>query len=94
MNFEMTPRMQDLYDRAKTFIDNEIQPYEGDWWQWNQNPENLWKPWPKMEEIKARARGEGLWNLFLPHPYKDYADGPDEVHMDQLARKLIKRYSD
>src|SRR3712207_9224210 len=25
-----------------------------------------WRPAPLMEELKARARGEGLWNLFLP----------------------------
>jgi acyl-CoA dehydrogenase len=27
---------------------------------------------PVMEELKAKARGLGLWNLFLPHPEKGH----------------------
>jgi acyl-CoA dehydrogenase len=27
---------------------------------------NAWQPAPVMEELKAKARAQGLWNLFLP----------------------------
>jgi len=85
MNFEFTPKMQDLYDRAKTFIDNEIRLLEDDYWHWNHAPENLWKRWPKMEELKDKARGEGLWNLFLPHGYKEHAEGYSNLEYAPVA---------
>jgi acyl-CoA dehydrogenase len=34
---------------------------------------NRWQPPPLVEELKARARAEGLWNLFLPG--SDYGAG-------------------
>lgn len=85
MNFEFTPKMQDLYDRAKRFIDTEIRPLENDWWQWNHKPENLWKVWPEMEGLKDKARAEGLWNLFLPHAYGDYAQGFSNLEYAPVA---------
>ncbi|NKI15840.1 acyl-CoA dehydrogenase [Spongiibacter sp. KMU-166] len=85
MNFEFTPKMQDLYDRAKRFIETEIRPLENDWWQWNHKPENLWKVWPEMEGLKDKARAEGLWNLFLPHAYGDYAQGFSNLEYAPVA---------
>ncbi len=31
---------------------------------------NAWQPTRLVDELKVEAREEGLWNLFLPHPYK------------------------
>jgi acyl-CoA dehydrogenase len=71
MNFEPSPRSADLLDRAKHFIRRHIRPVERDYWAriHAQNHGGDWRQWripPLMEELKAKARAEGLWNLFLP----------------------------
>lgn len=69
MEFSHSPRAQELMQRVQAFMDEHIIPNEeqyhaqvneanGDWTQW-QVP-------PLMEEWKAKAKAEGLWNLFLP----------------------------
>ena len=85
MNFEPTPRAKDLFERARNFIENEIRPFEDDCRRWVSNPDNLWKRWPKIEELKDKARGEGLWNLFLPHAHGDYAQGWSNLEYAPVA---------
>jgi acyl-CoA dehydrogenase len=29
-----------------------------------------WRPVPLVEELKVIAKSQGLWNMFLPHPYE------------------------
>ncbi len=52
MDFEHTPRARALIERLTRFMDDHVYPAEG-------RPEQI-------EPLKARARAEGLWNLFLP----------------------------
>ncbi len=33
---------------------------------------NPWQTVPLIEELKRKAREVGLWNMFLPHPYKGH----------------------
>jgi len=71
MNFEPSDRSKDYRERVRRFIQKHIQPVEAQYWaqirgashggDWRQ-----WKIPPLMEELKARAKAEGLWNLFLP----------------------------
>ena len=34
------------------------------------NEGDIWQPSKKIEELKSRAKSEGLWNLFLPESSK------------------------
>jgi acyl-CoA dehydrogenase len=65
MEFEYSPRTQQLLARLNAFMAQHVYPNEqrflaevaeGDRWQ----------PTQLIEELKAKARAEGLWNLFLP----------------------------
>jgi acyl-CoA dehydrogenase len=73
MNFEPTSRSAELLERVERFMRREIEPVEpevlremlaldggGDW--------RSWKPHPVVETLKAKAKAEGLWNLFLSDP--------------------------
>ena len=62
---ELSPRVVDLLERVSKFMDENVYPNEekiaaeiaeGDRWQ----------PSQILEGIKAKAKSEGLWNLFLP----------------------------
>jgi acyl-CoA dehydrogenase len=65
MFFEFSDRARELQVRVKAFMDRYIYPNEVTF-IWQRNEGDRWEPLPLMEELKQKAREEGLWNLFLP----------------------------
>ena len=63
MDFSYTPKVEDLRQRVQAFLDTYIVPRIGDW---HREAEQGQQPVSFIEELKAGARSEGLWNLFLP----------------------------
>ncbi len=63
--FEPTPRTQELRERLAAFCDTHIYPNESLFHE--QVERERWQVAPIVEELKAKARAAGLWNLFLPH---------------------------
>src|SRR5690606_12509032 len=69
MDFSYSPKVVDLQERLKAFMDEHIYPAERvyhDEVDANRAAGNVWLPTKVMEELKAQARAAGLWNLFLP----------------------------
>lgn len=66
MDFALSPRAQEMTQRAKTFIERELRPVEEAYHHELQSLDDSWVVLPIVEELKAKAREEGLWNLFLP----------------------------
>jgi acyl-CoA dehydrogenase len=69
MNFDYTPKVQDLQARLLAFMDEHIYPNEGRFFAEiaaNRAKGNAWVPTALIEELKPKAREQGLWNLFLP----------------------------
>ena len=62
---EKTPRTLSLETRLLAFMEEHIYPGEARFYR---ESEDLgpWAVQPVVEELKARARAAGLWNLFLP----------------------------
>ncbi len=65
MIFDYTEKVQRLQEQVQAFMDQHIYPNEQAVLQEIQSL-GPWKVSPKLEELKAIARKEGLWNLFLP----------------------------
>ena len=65
MFFEFSDRAKELQARVKAFMDRYLYPNEGTFIQ-QRDAGDRWEPLPLMEELKQKARAEGLWNLFLP----------------------------
>ena len=65
MFFEFSKRSMDLQERLNDFMQEFIYPNEGEYHKQVREGER-WKVIPLIEELKEKARAEGLWNLFLP----------------------------
>ncbi|MGH8676047.1 MAG: acyl-CoA dehydrogenase family protein [Burkholderiales bacterium] len=66
MDFEYSPKVQELRKRLTAFMEEHIYPNDHKWWE-HVKGEKRWEPVPIIEELKPKARAAGLWNLFLPH---------------------------
>ncbi len=69
MDFSYSPKVVDLQQRLTAFMDEHIYPAEAVYHaevEANRRAGNAWQPTRVMEDLKAKARAAGLWNLFLP----------------------------
>ncbi|GAD59983.1 acyl-CoA dehydrogenase family protein [Brevundimonas sp. BAL450] len=64
MHFQHSDRALEWQDRLKRFMDARVLPAAADYWAEVRAEPNV-QP-PTMERLKAEAKAEGLWNLFLP----------------------------
>ena len=64
--FPISERARALDARLARFMDEHVLPAEAVFAEWSGDPARRWTIPPRLEELKARARAEGLWNLFLP----------------------------
>ena len=62
--FDLSPRVQDLKAKLQGFMDEHIYPNEAVFYE--QVKQNKWGHPAILEELKEKARAQGLWNLFLP----------------------------
>lgn len=65
MDFTLTDRQAHFRDRVRAFIAAEIRPRHPDYLAQSHTGER-WKVLPVIEEVKAIAKAQGLWNFFMP----------------------------
>ncbi|HEX8176214.1 MAG TPA: acyl-CoA dehydrogenase family protein [Pyrinomonadaceae bacterium] len=65
LGFIVSPRAREIYHRLRAFMREHVYPNEKLFHEQIEQGER-WQPIPLMEELKEKAREEGLWNLFLP----------------------------
>lgn len=85
MDFDHSPKVQDLVKRLEAFMEEHVYPTELEHHDWDKDPANLWKRWPGIDKLKDIARGEGLWNLFLPEEYGEISPGLTNLEYAPLA---------
>ncbi|HEX2060228.1 MAG TPA: acyl-CoA dehydrogenase family protein [Thermoanaerobaculia bacterium] len=71
MDFALSARSRETLERVRTFIAEHVEPIEEQHFRElrAKNHGADWRRWtvsPVVEELKAKARAEGLFNLFLP----------------------------
>ena len=66
MEFEHSTKVKELQARVSAFMEAHIYPNEKLFSQQLDEGDTRWQIPPIMEELKAKAKSEGLWNMFLP----------------------------
>lgn len=90
MDFEYSDKVKGLMQRVTSFMDEHVYPNEQ-----NMHKQMSLHPWstpPLMEELKAKAKAQGLWNLFLPLVYGRYSGGLSNLEYAPLAEIMGKIY--
>jgi acyl-CoA dehydrogenase len=74
MDFDFSPRQKEIAGKVAAFMEAHVYPaiptYEA-----QHREGDPWKVIPVLEELKAKAKAAGLWNMFMPpsagHPQVD-----------------------
>ncbi len=86
MQLDFSSRAEGLRERLLQFMDEHVMPAEQVWLQQVAESAAAGRPHchpPVIEELKAKARERGLWNLFLPD--EEYGAGLTNVEYAPLA---------
>lgn len=86
MDFEHSARARDLLERVDSFIEREVTPREEAYQRELLALEDPWVVLPAIEELKEKAKGEGLWNLFLPD--EEHGAGLTNAEYAPLAERM------
>ncbi|OWF44326.1 Acyl-CoA dehydrogenase family member 10 [Mizuhopecten yessoensis] len=85
-------RAKDIFYRVKRFIKEEINPHEAVLLQFSRSDKKL-EVNPLVEEFKAKAKAQGLWNLFMPvesDPDMKYGAGLTNLQFAFMAEEMGK----
>lgn len=101
MDFQPSDRAKKTAERVRAFIQEHIEPIEHAHWEGilGQRHGGDWTQWtipPHVEALKAKAKAEGLWNLFLPDPelgaglsVLEYAFSAEETGRSMMAPEIF-----
>ena len=71
MDFTYSEKVQALQKRLNEFMQAHVYPVEQDYRNALAGAANPWTTPPILEDLKQKARAEGLWNLFYPKAHSD-----------------------
>ncbi len=86
--FDYSDKTKDLLARLKAFMDEHIYPNEHRYHEEVAAGDDRWQPTAIVEEMKAKAKAAGLWNLFLPD--SDYGAGLSNLEYAPLCEEMGK----
>ena len=83
MNFDFSPKVEDLRAKVGRFMDDYVYPNERTFEDQLASGPDRWQIPPILEELKEKAKAAGLWNLFLPE--SDYGYGLTNLEYAPLS---------
>ncbi|MDQ7023979.1 MAG: acyl-CoA dehydrogenase family protein [Anaerolineae bacterium] len=88
MIFDYSEHTQHMINRVRRFMDEYIYPNEQLYEEQLRSTGELWYEPPILEELKAEAKKQNLWNLFLPE--SDGGAGLTNLEYAPLAEEMGK----
>jgi acyl-CoA dehydrogenase len=89
MDFEYSPKQKEWLKRVGNFFDEHIYPAETTYNSQMDEARKNGNPWivvPVVEDLKKKAKAQGLWNMFLPH--SDHGPGLTNLEYSPIAEML------
>jgi len=86
MDFTYSTKVAELLEQLRSFMDEHVYPNEA--LMHEQVELERWSTPPLMEELKALAKEQGLWNLFLPKAYGEFSPGLTNLEYAPLAEEM------
>jgi acyl-CoA dehydrogenase len=83
VDFTPSTKTQALADRLTAFMNEHVYKAEAAYHGHVESSSNRWTIPPVMEELKAKAKEQGLWNLWLPE--SDYGAGLSNLEYAPLC---------
>jgi acyl-CoA dehydrogenase len=65
MDFDLSPKQKEWLDRVQSFMTKHVRPAVPIYNEQDHSGER-WKVIPVLEDLKKKAKAEGLWNMFMP----------------------------
>ncbi|MGX7594741.1 acyl-CoA dehydrogenase [Planococcus plakortidis] len=80
---ELSPKAEQLRQELLKFMDDHVYPAEQTVKEYKETASDRWTIPPIIEELKQKAKAQGLWNLFLDHP--EYGGGLSNYEYSHLC---------
>ena len=88
---QLKPEAIELVEKVKNFIESEVRPKEHLFHEQINEGKDRWSSYPKViDELKDKARANGLWNLFLPE--SEFGAGLSNYEYAHLAEEMGKSH--
>jgi acyl-CoA dehydrogenase len=90
VGYEISERAELTRDRVEAFMEEHVLPREHEYDEFVTDQANQWKTPPFVRELKAKAREQGLWNLFLPKEYEPWSPGFSNLEIAPIMEAMSK----
>jgi len=88
MDFEYSDKVKGLVEQVKAFMDEFVYPNEALFEE--QVEQTPWETPAILQELKAKAKAQGLWNFFLPLSFGELSGGLTNLEYAPLAEEMGK----
>lgn len=86
MDFEYSAKVKALIEQVRGFMNEHVLPNENLYQQ--QLEQDRWSTPKILDELKSKAKSQGLWNFFLPLSYGEYSGGLTNLEYAPLAEEM------
>lgn len=90
MDFNPSEKGAKVLQQVTDFVNNEILPIEKAYFQELRSLDNSWVVLPIIKELKAKAKAQGLWNLFLPN--SEFGAGMSNADYAMMAEQMGRSF--